>query len=611
MTTLFLGIYQNLEVITVMLKKLLLFLLVPLSLLLLGGLLLISTIDLDQYRDYIIEAIETQTDRKAVIGEKLEIELLPQPRLLLTDLRLQNAPWGAAPDMLSIRRLEAELALTPLITGEVVIKRIGVYDAVLLLERSRTGEENWRFTKTTGAEEEQESATLPDIRELNITGLTIDWRDHGADDSHRLQLDRALLRRQGASDALQLEVRGEQDTRPFKLAARITPAAEATEQTSIEGIHATIGTSDVRGNMTIEQRPGGKSRFAADLHSEQLRLEDFSPPEEEEDKNAKGPEKLFSQKPLPVAALNLWDGSAAYRIGRLERKQLSIKDLELDIRLKNGVLTGNAKTAGVEKARIRIDSAAQPPHADLTLEVPDLELGDLIRTETGKQPLTGKGTLSMELQGRGDSIAAIMAGLDGHVRLLTGKGRLNMGGLDSLTGGLWSILGTLTAKDSESAVMNCLASDFKIEKGIASSRAFLIDSEHATLFGNGTLDLRKEKVDFLLKPEPKTVTLNVAVPVQVGGTLAKPNYTLEKTQAARKAIGVIGLFAFPPAALIGLGELGTGEENPCLQIAREGTVPGKSKGVVERGGTAVKETLEGVGDKLEGVGGKLKGLLSK
>jgi hypothetical protein len=234
-----------------------------------------------------------------------------------------------------------------------------------------------------------------------------------------------------------------------------------------------------------------------------------------------------------------------------------------------------------------------------------------------------------------------MASLNGYARLLAGKGRLHVGNIDTLTGGLWNILGTLTAKNSKSAVMNCMATDFEIKNGVATSRAFLIDSEHATLFGNGNIDLRRERVNFLLKPTPKTVTLNVAVPVEVGGTLKEPNYRLKKSETARKAIGVVGLFVFPPAALIGLGELGTGEENPCLRIARDGTVAAQQpQSVLDQGEAAVKKTLrtaetkmkEGetavkktlrdtekkikqsgttVKETLQGVGGKIEGLFGQ
>jgi uncharacterized protein involved in outer membrane biogenesis len=568
-----------------MLKKLLLFLSLSLSFLLAGGLFLLFTIDLSDYRDYITETLEERTGRKVTIGEDLQIKLLPQPRLVVTDIRLANTPWGAAPNMLTVRRLDAELKLRPLFNGDIVIQRIGLHDAALWLERSRSGEPNWKFDKQEHSETE-----LPDIEELAINGLTIGWRNHSRKETQRLELSLAVLRKQQAKETLQLELRGKYNGKPLRLGAGMFPPQLSKEQIGIkvEEMSAAIGPNDINGNFTLDLYSAGKPRLTADLHSDKLRLHDFF--DFKEDKPPAN--KVFSRAKLPLSPLKTWNGSVTYRAKSLSGKEFAINNLRLDFQLEEGNLSANAKIGKSTKARLRINAAAQPARADLTLSIKDLELADLVRSGRQNGPLTGKGDLLLKLHGRGDSIAALMANLNGEARLLAGKGRVDIGDVDSLTGGVWSVLGTLTAKNSKSAVMNCLASDFKIENGIATSRAFLIDSEHSTLFGDGTVNLGKERINFLLKPTPKTVTLNVAVPVKVEGTLSDPSYTFEKSQAARKAIGVVGLFVFPPAALIGLGELGTGEENPCLRIAREGVVSArKPQNLLERSKSAATETL--------------------
>jgi hypothetical protein len=569
-----------------MLKKLLLFLSLSLSFLLAGGLFLLFTIDLSDYRDYITETLEEHTGRKVTIGEDLQIRLLPQPRLVVTDIRLANTPWGTAPDMLTVRRLDAELKLRPLFNGDIVIKRIGLHDAVLWLERNRSGESNWRFDKQERGETE-----LPDIEELAINGLTLGWRNHSRKEPQRLELSLAVLRKQRTRETLQLELKGKYNGKPLRLGAGMHPPQLSKDQTRIkvEGMNATIGSNDINGDFTLDLYSADKPRLTADLHSNTLRLHDFF--DFKEDKPP--PNKVFSRTELPLSPLKLWNGSVTYRAKSLSGKKFAINNLRLNFKLEDGNLGANAKIGKSTKARLQVNASVQPARANLTLSIKDLELADLVRSGRQNGPITGKGDLLLQLRGRGDSIAALMANLNGEARLLAGKGRVDIRDVDSLTGGVWSVLGTLTAKNSNSAVMNCLASDFKIENGIATSRAFLIDSEHSTLFGNGTINLGKERIDFLLEPTPKTVTLNVAVPVKVDGTLTNPSYTLERSQTARKAIGVVGLFVFPPAALIGLGELGTGEENPCLRIAREGVVSArKPQNLLERSKSAATETLQ-------------------
>jgi uncharacterized protein involved in outer membrane biogenesis len=570
-----------------MLKKLLLLISTTLTLLLAGGLFLLFTIDLGDYRDYITEAVEEHTGRKVTLGDDIRFSLLPQPRLVVTDIRLANAPWGATPDMLTIRRLDAELKLRPLFSGDIVIKRIGLHDAALWLERSRSGEGNWQF------DNDQSSDTqLPNIEQLAINNLTLGWRNHRHKETQRLELSLAVLRKQKTKETLQLELRGSYRGKPFQLGAGMHPPQLGAEQTRIklEEMSATLGSSDINGNFTLDLHSARKPRITADLHSNKLRPEDFYTPEKESKKQSN---KVFSRKTLPISVLQPWEGAVTYRAKSLRSNQFAVNNLRLNFQLEKSNLTANWSSGKSTKARLRINAAAQPPRVNLTYSVKDLELAELVRSGNQNGPLSGRGDLFLKLQGRGDSIAALMASLNGDARLLAGKGRLHIGDVDSLTGGVWSVLGTLTAKDSSSAVMNCLASDFQIKNGIATSRAFLIDSEHSTLFGNGSVNLGRERINFLFEPTPKTATLNVAVPVKVEGPLTNPGYRLEKSQAARKAIGVVGLFVFPPAALIGLGELGTGEENPCLRIAREGVVSArKPQSLLERSTSAASETLQ-------------------
>ena len=72
---------------------------------------------------------------------------------------------------------------------------------------------------------------------------------------------------------------------------------------------------------------------------------------------------------------------------------------------------------------------------------------------------------------------------------------------------------------------------------------------------------------------------------------------------------LVGGIAFPPALIIGLGETGTGEANPCLKGSSGGAKPAeKSSNPVEGAVKGVGDAVKGVG---EGVGGALKGLFGK
>ena len=184
-----------------------------------------------------------------------------------------------------------------------------------------------------------------------------------------------------------------------------------------------------------------------------------------------------------------------------------------------------------------------------------------------EQGLYSNASLDVDLQGSGKSVAAIMGSLNGHSRVLMNEGRARTEAFDLLVGGLSSVMGSVFGSKSEWTVVECMASDFRIENGVAKSQVMLINTEYTIVSGEGDVNLGAEALNLVISPQPKSATLNVSVPVKVGGTFVDPSFTPDELAAARKIGGLLGATIFPPAAVVGLAEMGN-EDNPCLKLAR-------------------------------------------
>ncbi len=648
-----------------------------LALLIIGTFAYLKTLDFNQYKGLISEEIEKATGRQLSIGGDLDLKLSLHPTLRVNDVRLGNAPWGVRQDMARIGRLEAQVALLPLLFGNVQVQRLVLIDADVLLETHLMGKGNWVFGDEAKTAEQGE-APLPAVGEIELKNLKLTWREGRTGKTTVLQLERLTAQAASPSTPLQLALQGSLDDEPFKVSGKLSPfddlvagtslrlelvaeaggaklrleggiaepaaakgidlklAAEGADLATLSGlagtklppiapwkaslaladhpqgvkadaIQAQLGASDLSGSLTITQREGKTPLLEGTLHSALLDLAALRGPEDEQGPPKQKQERLFSSQPLALDALKKLDVAVSYGADQLVNDKLILTQLSADVRLSNGVLSIEPLQAGfadsVAQGRLRLDAASKPPRLDFKLTAKGLDLGQLLKVTTDEETLSGKGDLSIALKGQGQSVAAIMGSLDGHTRLLVGQGTLRTGAVDSLIGGLSTVVGTLVAEQKDTAVMNCLASDFDIKQGVATSRTLLVDTEYSTVFGEGNIDFSTETLGLLIAPKPKSVTLNVAVPVQVGGTLANPIFGLEKVAAARKAAGVLALvggLAFPPAALLGLGEMGAGDDHPCLQIAqgKGAAAPAEKK---QEGG--VKGALEDVGSKLKGLFG--------
>src|SRR5690606_22342164 len=106
---------------------------------------------------------------------------------------------------------------------------------------------------------------------------------------------------------------------------------------------------------------------------------------------------------------------------------------------------------------------------------------------------------------------------------------------------------------------------FAVEGGVMTARALALDTTDTIIVGEGTVDLRDETFDLVLKPRPKDRSiLALRSPLVVDGTFRDPGFRPDMARLGlRGAIALtLGSIA-PPAALLATLELGPGEDSDC------------------------------------------------
>jgi uncharacterized protein involved in outer membrane biogenesis len=177
------------------------------------------------------------------------------------------------------------------------------------------------------------------------------------------------------------------------------------------------------------------------------------------------------------------------------------------------------------------------------------------------------GDVQLELSGSGESQAAILSSATGHLRVVTSEGTAEVAQAEKATATLLlgTIAGTLGKEDTDAVKMNCFAVDIEFVEGVGDVQVLVLDTEHATIFGSGAIDLTKEQWNLKFNPKPHTTTLSAkAVPVMLTGSFSEPGIEMGKVELLRKLAAIVGVVVFPPAAVAALLELGTGDE-ACLK----------------------------------------------
>lgn len=110
-----------------------------------------SFVDWNSYKPEITAAVEEKTGRKLTIDGAIELQILPAPRLSVSNVRLSNPEGAVDPDMIRLDSLQVHVALGPLMSGVVQVSSVTLIRPVISLERFADGSGNWDFQKTAGA----------------------------------------------------------------------------------------------------------------------------------------------------------------------------------------------------------------------------------------------------------------------------------------------------------------------------------------------------------------------------------------------------------------------------------------------------------------------------
>ncbi|MEC8135253.1 MAG: AsmA family protein, partial [Pseudomonadota bacterium] len=110
-----------------------------------GGDVVIMSTDYNQYEGLIAEKVKEATGRNLSMAGDIELELSFTPSLSVSGARFEYAEWGSKPDMLSVEKFSAQVALLPLLSNTIEVDHVLLQGAEILIEREADGRANFVF----------------------------------------------------------------------------------------------------------------------------------------------------------------------------------------------------------------------------------------------------------------------------------------------------------------------------------------------------------------------------------------------------------------------------------------------------------------------------------
>ena len=231
----------------------------------------------------IADEVRAVTGCELTIGGTLDLRLFTiNPAVVMGDVSLANAPWGTRPEMIRLRRAEAQVALWPLLKGKLRIKKIVLISPDILLETDAKGRGKWLFLphkplqnkKKNGKASTEEGAgdetgnrmgdranadapPLLAVDESLIERGILVFRNGQTKKRFKLSLRRLTRRAPDTESPISLDIEGAYNGAPFRLE-------------SVLGSLITLGRKDTAFLIELKIRAGGAEIWAKGRMAEPL-----------------------------------------------------------------------------------------------------------------------------------------------------------------------------------------------------------------------------------------------------------------------------------------------------------------------------------------------------
>ena len=156
-------------------KKLLIALGVIIVLLIAAVLVIPAFIPIDTYKNEIQSQVSEKTGRDFSINGEVSVSLFPNVALEVNDVVFGNAEGGRSAEMASLKQLQIDVQLFPLISGELAIDRFVLIDPRIDLEVLPDGTPNWQFAGMgEGQASDGSSGGGPGLSEIRLGDVRLE-----------------------------------------------------------------------------------------------------------------------------------------------------------------------------------------------------------------------------------------------------------------------------------------------------------------------------------------------------------------------------------------------------------------------------------------------------
>lgn len=549
-------------------KKLFLFVVFLVVLLLGTALIAPYFLDLNKYKDKLVAVVKEKTGYTLAINGEIGFSIIPDIALKVDDVVLRKNEQENA-NLVALNKLVLKLQWKPLLEKRIEVDSFELVEPAITLQVAKDGTANWQVSHkqdTADASNEQVATAsqapaekesdvakvakepfdiqnLFQFNEVKIIDGSLSYNDLQKEVSASLtELNLATTFKKG-SNAFQLS--GIQESlgrtaQKFSFSGDFS--VSDNYYVELSNVNLTLGPNKAIIDASIDTRPPAPELKLV-LFSEELRLESLLPPlkqvkeqkksdiEETLRESAKASSPIvWSDEPLPFDALGGINGQFGFKVNKLYYNDLLIERISFNSFLRNGKFKANLKEMLLYEGNISgesvVDISTGQPTITNVFSVNGVNLGVIPETVLPElKYFSGILSFDNNITTKGASPKALVSALNGDANIDLSDGSLKGIALVDMTKNIASAFKVGNKEQENKTGFQSIKGAFAIRDGVIANDDTLIDTKHLDFSAKGTIDLPKFFINYRLTPRiggEETNADGIMVPVIIKGRLDKP-----------------------------------------------------------------------------------------
>jgi hypothetical protein len=342
---------------------------------------------------------------------------------------------------------------------------------------------------------------------------------------------------------------------------------------------STLAAGEVRANAAIK----GVLDSSPPSFSGKITLQEYSFPDLMQDvvENARQDKlkkpRVFSAASIDYSWLNKAYLDLSIDIASFSKEKSKLKSAQFAVALKSGHLSIKPATVFYPRGKLdidlQVDANNDPPRLTFTAYGENINPWQTLDIQRDGRTYDTDLDVDVALTSSGVSLHELVANANGDIHMTMKNGKIRRAVLDMV---LVDLVGWTISKTTRETYydVECGVADYGVNQGVMTTKAFLLDSKNFTIGGEGSIDLGREQIDYVLLPKKKSRITFKADPVKITGALSDPSVRVIPWKSAATIYG--GLL-FAPYIFVGISAadhvsraLGLGPKlSPCVEYEKQ------------------------------------------